>query len=48
MKGVLPDDEIAALPPDIRVTGTPALDVPGLDAQRHLVLMKQRSAKVGQ
>lgn len=48
MKGVLPDDEIAALPPDICVTGTPALDVPGLDAQRHLVLMKQRSAKVGQ
>lgn len=40
MKGVLPDDEIAALPPDVRVTGTPALDVPGLDAQRHLVIMR--------
>lgn len=47
MKGVLPNDEIAALPPDIRVTGTPALDVPGLDAQRHLVIMQQRSAKAG-
>lgn len=40
MKGALPREELAALPPDVTVTGTPALAVPGLDAQRHLVLMR--------
>lgn len=40
MKGVLPHDEIEALPGDIGVVSTPALDVPGLDAQRHLVIMQ--------
>ena len=40
MKGALPRDEIDALPKGILVTATPALDVPGLDARRHLVVMR--------
>jgi len=44
MKGVHPHDEIAALPDDIEVTGVPAVRVPGLAADRHLVLMRPRSA----
>ncbi len=39
MKGVYPDEEIAQLPPDVRVVATHAIAVPGLDAQRHLVEM---------
>lgn len=42
MKGVLPEAEIAALPPSVTVVATPALAVPGLDAQRHLVIMRKR------
>ena len=42
MKGALPEDEIAALPADIEVTATPALDVPGVDASRHLVIMQSK------
>jgi len=42
MKGVLPNDEIAALPEDVVVTGTPALDVAGVDAVRHLVIMQMK------
>jgi 16S rRNA (guanine527-N7)-methyltransferase len=40
MKGVLAHDEIAALPPHVAVIATPELHVPGLDAKRHLVLMR--------
>jgi 16S rRNA (guanine527-N7)-methyltransferase len=40
MKGALPQDEIDALPDGIEVIATPSLDVPGLDAERHLVLMR--------
>jgi 16S rRNA (guanine527-N7)-methyltransferase len=40
MMGALPDDEIAALPPGMVVTATPALAVPGVDAERHLVIMR--------
>ena len=40
MKGVLPVDEIAALPANVRVVTAPVLAVPGLDAQRHLVVME--------
>jgi 16S rRNA (guanine527-N7)-methyltransferase len=39
MKGVFPDEEIALLPPTVRVVATPALKVPGLDAERHLIVM---------
>lgn len=37
MKGVLPEDEIAALPAGWRVAAVHPLRVPGLDAERHLV-----------
>jgi len=41
MKGVLPEDEIAALPAGWRVVDTPRLTVPGLDAQRHLIILER-------
>lgn len=42
MKGVHPDEELAQLPADIEVVGAPSIDVPGLGAQRHLILMRPR------
>jgi 16S rRNA (guanine527-N7)-methyltransferase len=42
MKGKLPTDEIAELPPDIEVFHVERIDVPGLDADRCLVWMRQR------
>lgn len=41
MKGVRPDDEIAALPSEVQVREVIALKVPGLDKERHLVCMDQ-------
>jgi 16S rRNA (guanine527-N7)-methyltransferase len=41
MKGVHPEEELAQLPPGLRVVATPALTVPGLDAERHLVILEQ-------
>ena len=40
MKGKRPDDEIAALPPNVTVFHVEPLQVPGLDAQRCLVWMR--------
>jgi 16S rRNA (guanine527-N7)-methyltransferase len=40
MKGVLPQDEIDALPEDVRVYATHQLQVPGIDAERHLILLQ--------
>jgi 16S rRNA (guanine527-N7)-methyltransferase len=40
MKGVFPDEEIAQLPPSMRIVVSPPLAVPGLDAARHLVVME--------
>ena len=40
MKGVYPRDEIAALPAGVTIVAEPALDVPGLAAQRHLIVMR--------
>ncbi len=40
MKGVHPDEEIAQLPKAVRVERTVALAVPGLDARRHLILLR--------
>ena len=37
MKGVVPDEEIAALPAGWRLAAVHPLRVPGLDAERHLV-----------
>ena len=41
MKGVHPDEEIAELPTDVAVIAAPRLDVPGLDAARHLIVMRR-------
>lgn len=41
MKGVAPGDEIAALPGDVRVLRIEPLTVPGLDAERHLIILEQ-------
>lgn len=43
MKGIRPDDEIAALPPGIVVESVIPLIVPGLDAERHLIILKAGS-----
>jgi len=40
MKGIRPDDELAALPADIVVDAIVQLHVPGLDAERHLIILK--------
>lgn len=42
MKGALPTAEIAALPSRIRVVETPSVDVPGLAAERHLIIMQEQ------
>lgn len=39
MKGMHPAAEVAALPPGWRLQAAHALDVPGLDAQRHLLVI---------
>jgi len=43
MKGVRPDDELQALPADIAVEAVIPLSVPGLDAERHLIILKAGS-----
>lgn len=43
MKGVRPDAEMAALPPGIEVEAVLPLSVPGLDAERHLIILKAGS-----
>ena len=43
MKGVRPDDELKALPVDIAVEAIIPLTVPGLDAERHLIILKAGS-----
>jgi 16S rRNA (guanine527-N7)-methyltransferase len=42
MKGQMPDDEIAALPAAIELSAAIKLEVPGLEAQRHLLLLRAR------
>ncbi|MCM5571188.1 16S rRNA (guanine(527)-N(7))-methyltransferase RsmG [Burkholderiaceae bacterium FT117] len=44
MKGVVPHDEIAALPEGWSVAEVVPLDVPRLDAERHLLLLDRRGA----
>ena len=41
MKGVYPFEEIERLPPDFRLRQVHAFAVPGLDAERHLVLIER-------
>jgi 16S rRNA (guanine527-N7)-methyltransferase len=43
MKGMYPHEELKALPPAFRLVSAPALDVPGLGAERHLVVMQAMS-----
>ena len=40
MKGVRPDDELKALPDDIAVEAIVPLAVPGLAAERHLIILR--------
>lgn len=40
MKGVHPDDEMGALPKDIEIEAIAPLTIPGLDAERHLIILK--------
>ncbi len=39
MKGTYPQDELSRLPPEVSVQDVVKIDVPGLGAQRHLVIM---------
>lgn len=41
MKGVVPHDEIKRLPPQWRVAEIIPLDVPGLQAERHLIMIER-------
>jgi 16S rRNA (guanine527-N7)-methyltransferase len=43
MKGVRPGDEIAALPADVTAEAIIPLAVPGLEAERHLIILKAGS-----
>lgn len=43
LKGVLPQDEIARLPAGWMVKSVQPLQVPGLDAERHLIFMERAS-----
>jgi 16S rRNA (guanine527-N7)-methyltransferase len=40
MKGLYPDEELAQLPPQVQLHGVERIDVPGLRAARHLVIMR--------
>jgi 16S rRNA (guanine527-N7)-methyltransferase len=41
LKGRYPDDELAGVPPAYRVAAIHQLTVPGLDAERHLVVLRR-------
>jgi 16S rRNA (guanine527-N7)-methyltransferase len=43
MKGQRPDDELAELPPGWELAAMHVLQVPGLDAERHLVEIRRRA-----
>lgn len=43
MKGAYPREELARLPPDLQVLTLPVQGVPGLNAERHLVIVQARS-----
>lgn len=44
LKGRFPQDELSAVPPDFRIDKVVQLQVPGLDADRHLVVIKHVEA----
>jgi len=43
MKGVFPEQELSRLPPDVCVDAVHPLAVPGLDAERHLIIMTMKA-----
>lgn len=43
MKGVYPEEEIQSLPTQYQLVGAKPLSIPGLQAERHLVIVKERS-----
>ncbi len=45
MKGVWPRDEIDRLPDNVRVEAVHVLPVPGVDAERHLIVMRRAAAE---
>jgi 16S rRNA (guanine527-N7)-methyltransferase len=46
MKGKRPDDELPGIPPGFTVRGTHELAVPGLPAERHLLVIGRTSARL--
>ena len=40
MKGLYPDEELEQLPPEVRLENVVRIDVPGLRAARHLVILR--------
>ena len=44
MKGVYPQEELAALPPGYEVLAVEALQVPGLDGKRHAVIISAKAS----
>lgn len=44
MKGQLAPDELHAVPPGFRIASTPSLAVPGLEAERHLVILERAAS----
>ncbi|HEV7489256.1 MAG TPA: 16S rRNA (guanine(527)-N(7))-methyltransferase RsmG [Rhodanobacteraceae bacterium] len=47
LKGRFPQDELAAVPADFRVENVIELRVPGLDAERHLVVIRRQPSPDG-
>jgi len=47
MKGAYPEDEIAALPSGWQVDACHRLQVPGLDAERHVLIIARASSRGG-
>lgn len=41
MKGVMPQEEIAVLPTDWKLVAAPKLQIPGLEAERHLLILER-------
>ncbi|MDR1709752.1 MAG: 16S rRNA (guanine(527)-N(7))-methyltransferase RsmG [Candidatus Accumulibacter sp.] len=41
MKGARPDEELARLPPDIHTEAAHPLTIPGLEEQRHLIVLRR-------
>lgn len=47
MKGRIAEDEVDAVPADFRVEKIVTLNVPGLDAERHLIVLKRNAGSAG-